>query len=235
VSWGYYVANGTDVACVRRRGPIGCALQGPPPGTPSIWNPLPNFTTVRRAGDLDRIQEVDRFYEAARRGSLPTVSWVVPDDDLSEHPPKSIAAGQAYVTSLVNAVMRGPDWSSTAIFVTWDDWGGFYDHVAPPRVDENGYGLRVPGLLISPWARPGLIDHQTLSFDAYLKLVEDLYCDGERLDPSSDGRPDPRPVVREEVSILGDLLREFDFSQDPVPPLVLPLHPSPGPASIPGS
>ena len=129
--------------------------------------------------------------------------------------------------------MQGPDWETSAIFVTWDDWGGFYDHVPPPRVDANGNGLRVPGLLIGPWARAWFIDHQTLSFDAYLKLVEDLFCGGERIDPQTDGRPDPRPVVREEVSILGDLLEEFDFSQKSLDPSC--SHPSPGPASIPGA
>jgi phospholipase C len=233
VSWGYYVARGSNVRC--STDPIGCALRGSPVGTPSIWNPLPNFSTVSDDGQLSNIQEVDNFYAAAKAGTLPTVSWVVPDDDLSDHPPKSMAVAQAYVTSLMNAVMQGPDWGSSAIFLTWDDWGGFYDHVMPPKVDENGYGLRVPALLISPWARAGYIDHQTLSFDAYLKLIEDLFLGGQRLNPANDGRPDPRPVVREEVPILGNLLSEFDFSQKPVPPLVLPEHPSPGPASIPGT
>ena len=95
--------------------------------------------------------------------------------------------------------MRGPDWTSTAIFLTWDDWGGFYDHVPPPVVDGAGYGLRVPGLVISPYARQGYIDHQTLTFDAYLKFIEDRFLVGQRLDPPTDGRPDPRPSVREEV------------------------------------
>jgi phospholipase C len=101
------------------------------------------------------------------------------------------------VTKLVNAAMRGKDWKSTAIFLAWDDWGGFYDHVTPPSVDRLGYGLRVPGLVISPYARRGYIDHQTLSFDAYAKFIEDDFLGGQRLDPATDGRPDPRPDVRE--------------------------------------
>jgi phospholipase C len=234
VSWGYYVApQGSDLRCIGN--PVRCELQGRLVGTPSIWNPLPNFVTVQQDNQLRNVKPVGSFLTAAKRGTLPAVSWVVPDGTLSEHPPASIALGQAYVTELVNAVMRGPDWSSSAVFVTWDDWGGFYDHVVPPKVDKNGYGLRVPGLLISPWARSGLIDHQTLSFDAYLKLIEDLFLNGERLNPNTDGRPDPRPVVREEVPILGDLLKEFDFGQQPLPPLVLKRHPPPGPASIPGT
>ena len=89
--------------------------------------------------------------------------------------------------------MRSPDWDSTAIFLAWDDWGGFYDHVVPPTVDHNGYGLRVPALVISPYARRGFVDHQTLSFDAYVKFIEDDFLGGQRLDPKTDGRPDPRP------------------------------------------
>ena len=132
-----------------------------------------------------------------------------------------MSVGQAYVTALVNAVMQGPDWNSTAIFLTWDDWGGFYDHVMPPHVDELGYGLRVPGIVISPYAKKGFIDHQTLSFDAYVKFIEDDFLGGSRIDPRTDGRPDPRPDVRENVTILGDLRKDFDFSQAPRAPLVL--------------
>ena len=81
----------------------------------------------------------------------------------------SVSAGQTYVTGLVNTIMQSPDWRSTAIFFSWDDWGGFYDNVAPPPVDRNGYGLRVPGIVISPYAKRGYIDHQTLSFDAPIR------------------------------------------------------------------
>ena len=96
-------------------------------------------------------------------------------------------------------------------------------------MDGNGYGLRVPGLLISPWARGG-IDHTTYSFDAYLKLIEDLFLGGERLDPLTDGRPDSRPDVRENASILGSLLSEFDFTQSERHPLCLDPHPTGGKA-----
>src|SRR6202171_4245065 len=102
----------------------------------------------------------------------------------------------------------------------------FYDHVAPPTVDANGYGLRVPGLVISPYALQGVIDHQTLSFDAYLKFIEDVFLGGQRLDPTTDGRPDPRPTVRESVSILGNLASDFNFNQAPRPPELLPVCPT---------
>jgi phospholipase C len=193
--------------------------------TPGIWNPLPYFDTVRQDGQLGNIQDIALFYATAQRGRLPAVSWVIPSHTVSEHPPSLVSAGQSYVTGVINAIMRSPDWDSTAIFLTWDDWGGFYDHVVPPTVDGQGYGLRVPGLVISPYARKGYIDHQILSFDAYLKFIEDDFLDGQRLDPRTDGRPDPRPDVREDQTILGDLTKDFDFSQAPRPPLVLPIHP----------
>jgi phospholipase C len=131
--------------------------------------------------------------------------------------------------------MQSPDWDSTAIFLSWDDWGGFYDHVVPPTVDENGYGLRVPGIVISPYAKQGYIDHQILSHDAYVKFIEDDFLESQRIDPKTDSRPDPRPDVRENASVLGNLSLDFDFNQSPRPPLILDNHPQPGPASIPGS
>jgi phospholipase C len=153
---------------------------------------------------------------------------VVPNGKVSEHPPALVSEGQTYVTTLINAIMNSSDWSSTAIFLAWDDWGGFYDHVVPPVVDQNGYGLRVPGIVISPYAKRGYIDHQTLSFDAYVKFIEDDFLGGQRLDPKTDGRPDPRPTVRETASTLGDINQAFDFGQRPRGPLLLEPSPSPG-------
>jgi len=121
--------------------------------------------------------------------------------------------------------MRSPDWSSTAIFLAWDDWGGFYDNVVPPKVDALGYGLRVPALVISPYAKQGYIDTQTLSFDAYVKFIEDDFLGGQRLDPQTDGRPDSRPDVRENEPELGDLQNDFDFNQAPLAPVILPVQP----------
>jgi phospholipase C len=217
VSWAYYVAHGT---CSFP--PCDDTTRGPYGTTNSGKNTLPGFVTVNENGQQANVRWHDDYLEAASDGTLPSVSWIVPGNLASEHPRSnsSIDDGQAYVTKLVNAAMRGPDWERTAIFLTWDDWGGFYDHVEPPNVDENGYGLRVPGIVISPWVRQG-IDHQTLSFDAYLKLIEDRFLGGQRLDPATDGRPDPRPTVREDVDILGDLADAFDFTQEPLPPLIL--------------
>ncbi|MDQ1508475.1 MAG: hypothetical protein QOG50_319 [Actinomycetota bacterium] len=224
IPWGYYVVDGTEPDC-ENDAALSCAPVGQSSTTPGIWNPLPLFDTVKQDGQLGNIQSVDKFYGAAQAGTLPAVSWVVPSWNVSEHPWAGVKAGESYVTSLVNAVMNSPDWSSTAIFLAWDDWGGFYDHVKPPSVDASGYGLRVPSIVISPYAKQGYVNHQTLSFDAYLKFIEDDFLGGQRLDPRTDGRPDPRPDVRENVSILGDLTADFDFTQTPRAPLVLPVHP----------
>ena len=155
----------------------------------------------------------------------------MPSQEVSEHPPAPISKGQAYVTTLVNSIMGSRCWKSSAIFVSWDDWGGFYDHVVPPSVDENGYGIRVPGLVISPYAKRGYIDHQQLSHDAYLKFIEDDFLAGQRLDPRTDGRPDPRPDVRERMLGAADLAHDFNFSQTPRQALLLPPKPPPGPPS----
>jgi phospholipase C len=223
VSWRYYVFPGAEPDC--EGGAMTCRRVPQNAKTPGIWNPLPWFDTVRRDHQLRNVTSIKSFFAAARRGTLPEVSWVTPNNRVSEHPPNLVSAGQRFVTNLVNAVMRSRDWSSTAIFLAWDDWGGFYDHVEPPQVDVNGFGLRVPALVISPYARRGLVDHQLLSFDAYAKFIEDDFLGSARLDPRTDGRPDPRPSVRESLPQLGNLVRDFDFRQKPRPPLLLPLHP----------
>jgi phospholipase C len=224
VSWGYYVSPGTQPDCTDD-GAITCPPIQQRSTTPGIWNPLPYFDTVKQDGQLGNIQPIANFYSQAAAGTLPAVSWVIPNGTVSEHPPALVSAGQSYVTGLINSVMRSPDWNSTAIFLSWDDWGGFYDHVKPPVVDQNGYGLRVPALVISPYTRSGYIDHQILSQDAYVKFIEDDFLAGQRLDPKTDGRPDPRPDVRENQPILGDLRTDFNFNQKPRPPLILPIHP----------
>jgi phospholipase C len=222
VSWAYYVDPHSLPDCDEHL--PSCERPSLEPGTPGLWNPLPEFTTVIKDRQLGNIKHHDRFFAAARQGRLPSVSWIVPNKRNSEHPPASVRDGQAWVTRVVNAVMRSPDWKSSAIFVTWDDWGGFYDHAVPPRVDSAGYGIRVPSFVISPYAKRHYIDHQVLSFDAYLKFIEDDFLSGARIDPRTDGRPDSRPSVREDAPQLGNLIKEFDFSKRG-PKLILPPRP----------
>jgi phospholipase C len=220
VSWGYYLDHGA-------RQP------GRGSGVPTIWNVLPGFTDVKQDGQESNVQPLTGFYRQAAAGKLPAVSWVVPQPGDSEHPPSLVSTGQAYVTRVINAVMRSSDWNSSAIFLAWDDWGGFYDQVVPPVVDGQGYGIRVPAMVISPYAKRGYIDHQILSSDAYLRFIEDDFLGGARLNPASDGRPDRRPDVRENRA--GNMMADFNFSQPPRPPLILnpcpqtTLVPRPGP------
>ena len=239
VSWGWYLDNGAaplgewgkKPRFVLKHGAQLLALPHVTAATPSlqgvprIWNVLPGFTDVGQDQQNGNIQNLGNFFAAAHAGTLPSVSWIMPDKKDSEHPPALISTGQSYVTNIINAVMRSPDWKSSAIFVTWDDWGGFYDHVVPPNIDKLGYGIRVPGLVISPYAKQGYIDHQTLSFDAYLRFIEDDFLAGERLDPATDGRPDSRPNVRENAPGLGNLVNDFNFHQPPRPPVILSANP----------
>jgi phospholipase C len=230
VTWGYYVFVGTEPDC-ENDAAMSCRPVAQGPQTHGVWNPLPDFTDVRQDHQLGDVQSLSNFFRAARHGTLPAVSWIVPNGTVSEHPESLVSAGQTYVTGLIDAIMRSPDWSSTAIFLSWDDWGGFFDHVDPRSVDRFGLGLRVPGLVISPYARRGFIDHQSLSHDNYNKFIEDDFLGGQRLNPATDGRPDPRPNVRESAPQLGNLAGDFNFNQRPRAPEILPVHPRPGPAS----
>jgi phospholipase C len=234
VSWGYYLATGHERHCSN---PLTMSCPGGRGKSQTLgaYNPLPWFETVQKDHQTGNVQSVSNFYTAARKGELPAVSWVIPSGAVSEHPAARVSDGQSYVTSLVNAVMRSKDWDSTAIFLDWDTWGGFYDHVAPPTVDQNGYGVRVPTIVISPYADTGKVDHQTLSSDAIVKFIEDDFLGGQRLDPKTDGRPDPRITVREDVSTLGDLQQDFDFAQPPRAPVMLPVHPMTTLTKQPGS
>ena len=215
ISWKYYVTPGTQPDV--ENGHIVNVLPSQPQSakTYSLWNPLPAFPKVRTdPQQFNRLVDTSEFYSDCASGTLPQVSWVIPSGQLSEHPPASVSAGMAYVTGLVNAVMKSRDWDHTAIFIAWDDWGGFYDHVPPPSVDEFGYGIRVPGLVISPYAKQGYIDHKTASFDSWLKIVEERY--GVASLTARD-------------SVAYDLTDAFDFTQKARPPVLLSATPTGSP------
>ena len=202
VSWGYFAS------------PKGLLLEGDGDGEGpdalglSGWDPLPDFDDVGLDGQTGDIQKTSTFHTQAAAGLLPSVSWVMPPYNSSDHPSQSVASGQAWVKKQIDAIQSGPDWPSTIVLVTWDEWGGFYDHVVPPVIDGQGYGFRTPLLVIGPMVKQGHIDHQLLSTDAYLKLIEDVFLNGERID-ANDGRPDSRPDVRENTPGLGDLRNDL--------------------------
>jgi phospholipase C len=207
IDWKYYVTAGTkpDTDDAHVVGSQSEEEQAPDKYT--FWNPLPAFPAVQNdPSQRSRLQGTAEFYKDAINGRLPQVSWVIPSGAVSEHPPCSVKAGMVYVTGLVNAVMQGPDWDSTAIFIRWDDWGGFYDHVAPATIDKMGLGIRVPSLVISPYAKQSYIDHNTYSFESWLKIVEERFG----ISPMTDR--DTRAQ---------DMTSAFDFNQSPRPPITL--------------
>ena len=142
----------------------------------SLWNPLPGFQGFSSDQQLmSHIVYGSQFFQDLRNGTLPAVSWIVPNGQESEHPPQDIQLGMWYVTDFVNALMKSPYWVNTLLVITWDDYGGFYDHVSPPQVDAYGYGPRVPTILISPYVKAGTIDHTTYDFTSVLKFIEDRF------------------------------------------------------------
>ncbi len=115
------------------------------------------------------------LFRDLRAGTLPAVAWIFPSVEESEHPPMDIRTGMWYVATVVNALMKSPYWSTSVLVLTWDEYGGFYDHVRPPNPDDQGYGLRVPAIVISPYARPGFVDHATYDFTSVLRMIEDIF------------------------------------------------------------
>jgi len=207
IDWKYYVTSGRlpDTEDEHVVGSTSAQEQNPDKYT--LWNPLPAFPRVQdNPAQRSRLVDTSQFYRDARSGTLPQVCWVIPSGAVSEHPPAGVREGMAYVTGLVNAVMNSPLWYSSAIFISWDDWGGFYDHVAPPQIDQYGLGIRVPGLVISPWARQGYIDKKVYSFESWLRIVEERY--------------DVHPMTARDTS-AADMLDSFDFNQQPRLPVVL--------------
>ena len=138
VSWAYYLSEGDEPDC--EDDAMLCQPQKQSQKVPGIWNPLPAFDTVKQDGELGNIQTLDKYITAAKDGTLPAVSWIVPENKVSEHPPAKVSDGQAYVTGLINSAMQGPDWNSTAIFLSWDDWGGFYDMLRRPKSTRMAMG-----------------------------------------------------------------------------------------------
>jgi phospholipase C len=142
-----------------------------------------------------------QFVSDAQAGTLPAVSWIV-SGPTSEHPPDSACLGENWTVQQINAIMQGPDWGSTAIFVTWDDFGGFYDHVPPPGLDQFGLGPRVPMLIISPYARRGLVSHTQYEFASFLALLETRF--------------QLAPLTSRDRS-ASNMTDSFDFTQSPQP------------------
>jgi len=155
----------------------------------------------------------NQFATDALTGNLPQVSWIVTGQH-SEHPTLSSCAGENWTVEQINAIMQGPSqqWNSTVIFITWDDYGGFYDHVPPRQIDKWGLGFRVPMIIVSPYAKSGHISSPTYEFSSVLKFIEKAYG--------------LQPLTYRD-STANDMSDAFNFNQNPLPPLVLPLRACP--------
>lgn len=163
ISWKMYIQN-YDPA-LTFRSPKG---RGPQ----IIWAPLLAFPRFIDTPALrSHIVDLSQYYTDLANDTLPAVSYVVPLGS-SEHPPGNVTSGQNFGASVVTALMRSKAWSSSFFVVTHDDWGGYYDHVAPPQVDADGYGFRVPAIFVSPYARQGTIDHTTYDYTSILRFIE---------------------------------------------------------------
>ena len=191
--------------------------------TPGIWNPLPYFDTVQQDGQLENIQSARRTSTRPPDGTLPAVSWVIPSDAVSEHPPAPVSAGQTYVTGLDQRGHARPGLERRPRSSSPGTTGAASTTTSsPPQGRRQRLRPARPGLVISPYARKGYIDHQTLSFDAYLKFIEDDFLGRPAARPEDrTGGPIRVPTVRENVKILGNLARDFDFHQKPRRPLIL--------------
>jgi phospholipase C len=192
IPWAYYAAT------ERQRG--------------YIWSA---FSAIRRYREHPKawarfIRPVDRVFRDIQAGALPPITWITPRFELSEHPEFSFCHGENWSTRVINAIMDSPMWRDTAIFLTWDDYGGFYDHVPPPDVDRMGFGFRVPTILISPYAKDGKVSHELGEFSSVLRFIEDNW----HLD---------RYLTRRDAKAT-PLLSAFDFAQDPRPADPRPLR-----------
>ncbi len=173
-----------------------------------IWSSFNAIRHIRYGPDWQFVVPTAQFETDAAAGHLPTVSWIVTPGRVSEHPPASVCIGENWTVQMLNALMQGPDWSSTAVFLTWDDFGGFYDHVPPQQIDGYGLGFRVPLIVISPYAKKGAIDHTQYEFSSMLRFAEDELG---------------LPTLTDRDKGANNMMKAFDFTQTPRRPVI--LHP----------
>ena len=171
------------------------------PNGNSTWDAFNAIRKVRYGPDYANVTKKPfQILDDAPKGNLPQVSWVIPTPQDSDHPGAGSDRGPSWVATVVDAIGNGPAWNSTAIIVVWDDWGGWYDNVAPPQLDYRGLGIRVPCIIISPYAKRGYVDHTQYEFGSILKTIEENFGTG------TIGTTDVRAA---------DMFDAFDFTQAP--------------------
>lgn len=194
VSWKFYVQNYDPTITYRN-----VAVSGNR-ASQVIWVPLLNFDRFIDDPKLSsHIVDLDQYFVDLTQGTLPSVAYIVPSG-ASEHPPSSLESGQKFVKTLIQELMRSDYWEKSAFILTYDDWGGWYDHVSPIPVDDFGYGPRVPTILISPYAKQGVVDNTQLDFTSFLKFIEENWG--------------IKPVADRDANAK-NFLSAFDFNQAP--------------------
>lgn len=172
-----------------------------------LWNPLAGFKTFMSSQDLrSHLVSSDQYFQDLRGGTLPAVSWIVPNFTESDHPPADVQLGMWYTTDMINALMKSPYWQNTALVLTWDDYGGFFDHVAPQKLDQYGLGPRVPTIIISPYAHANSIDHTPYEFCSVLRFIESRF---------------KVPPLTARDTQANDLGLSLDLGQKPLAPFVI--------------
>ena len=185
ISWKYYQGGDTHMQALRG---IRHVRSGP------MWH---------------KVVPPNRFLVDLAEGTLPAVSWLIPPSSVNEHPrggAGSMCEGENWTVEVMNALQQSPYWNETAVVITWDDFGGFYDHVPPPHVDLFGLGPRVPAIIASPWSRSGYVDSKTYEFSSVLKFIETIF---------------DLPALTRRDRRANDMLDAFDFQQEPLEPLIL--------------
>jgi phospholipase C len=172
-----------------------------------VWSEFGAIYYVRNSSDWtkDVVSPPQRVLTDARAGKLAAMSWVIPDWADSDHSWNGSATGPSWVASVVNAIGKGPDWKTTAIFIVWDDWGGLYDNAVPPQRDFRGLGIRVPLIVVSPYAKKGYVSHTQYEFGSILKFAEQAFS-LPPLGPLSAGYTETRAASLDDA---------FDFTQKP--------------------
>jgi phospholipase C len=199
LTWRYYAPSAGQLW----NGPTGIQhICGPNPAPP-------NATAC--AGSIWQTHEVinpPQVLTDIQNGQLDSVTWVIPSGLASDHSGGTDGSGPAWVASIVNAIGNSQYWSNTAIIITWDDWGGWYDHVAPPILNSYEYGFRVPLIVVSPYAKAGYVSHTTHDFGSILNFIETVFS-------LSKVAPGVSPAYADELT-SDDLSDCFDFTQTPL-------------------
>jgi phospholipase C len=189
VSWKYYApVIGTDFG--------------------DLWSAFDAIRQVRYGSEWQsNVSSTQNVLGDISGGKLASVVWVCPDFANSDHPGSKPDTGPSWVAQVVNAIGQSQYWNTSAIVVVWDDWGGLYDHVAPPQLDYQGLGMRVPMLIVSPYAKKGYVSHTQYEFGSLVKFVESTWSLG------SLGTTDAR---------ANNITDAFNFRQSPRPFSAIP-------------